>query len=116
MKASAIALGVSTLVASDSPLCGDALYMAPEDGGRRVQRRMTKHFGALRDNWPSRRRGMILVSPVATRGMLLKLETPPWGVSGRRFLSGDVCHIARAQKLLGSVHGNYPWELLRSVW
>jgi AAA domain len=51
---SSVASGVITLVGSGSPVCGDALYMALEDGERRVQRRMTKYFGGLRDSWPSR--------------------------------------------------------------
>jgi hypothetical protein len=30
------------------------LYFALEDGERRIQRRLTKHFGALRNTWPKR--------------------------------------------------------------
>ena len=51
---SSIAEGVSTLVASDQPACGDVLYLSLEDSDRRVQRRMTKHFGGRRECWPSR--------------------------------------------------------------
>jgi hypothetical protein len=32
------------------------LYLALEDNRRRLQRRLTKYFGAFRDNWPSRLR------------------------------------------------------------
>jgi hypothetical protein len=50
----AIANGVSVLASGDHPLQGDVLYLNLEDGDRKAQRRMTKHFGALRQNWPSR--------------------------------------------------------------
>jgi phage/plasmid primase-like uncharacterized protein len=55
--ASAIALG-NRLFAADNldmpPICGDVLHLALEDSDRRIQRRMTKHFGANRENWPAR--------------------------------------------------------------
>jgi hypothetical protein len=51
---SSIAGGVSTLVSSDESLCGDVLYLSLEDNDRRVQRRMTKYFGGIRECWPSR--------------------------------------------------------------
>jgi hypothetical protein len=50
----AIAHGTSPLVTAAEPVCGDVLYLSLEDGERRVQRRMTKHFGAHRDCWPGR--------------------------------------------------------------
>jgi hypothetical protein len=50
----AIANGTSTLVANEHPACGDVLYLSLEDGRRRMQRRMTKYFGGLRDNHPRR--------------------------------------------------------------
>ena len=50
----AIANGVSVLALGDHPLQGDVLYLNLEDGDRKAQRRMTKHFGALRQNWPGR--------------------------------------------------------------
>src|SRR5260370_10590108 len=50
---SAVARGVSTLVSSDEPPAqGDVLYLNLEDGERRAQRRMTKHFGSMREAWP----------------------------------------------------------------
>lgn len=54
--ACAVAKGDVTLVAPNgaAPACGDVLYLALEDNLRRLQRRMTKHYGALRDNWPAR--------------------------------------------------------------
>ena len=39
----AIANGVSVLVASDPPILGDVLYLNLEDGDRRAQRRITKY-------------------------------------------------------------------------
>jgi hypothetical protein len=54
--ASAVAQGTITLI-SDSdtpPACGDVLHLSLEDGKQRLQRRMTKYFGALRSNWPAR--------------------------------------------------------------
>jgi AAA domain len=51
---SSIAGGVTTLVSADEPLCGDVLYLSLEDNRRRVQRRMTKYFGGIRECWPSR--------------------------------------------------------------
>jgi hypothetical protein len=55
--ASAVALG-NRIFAADNvevvPICGDVLHLALEDSDRRIQRRMTKHFGAIRDNWPER--------------------------------------------------------------
>jgi hypothetical protein len=53
---SAVALGNSVLVSevSESPAGGDVLHLALEDGHRRMQRRMTRYFGALRQNWPAR--------------------------------------------------------------
>jgi len=50
----AVATGRVTLVASDNPVQGDVLYLALEDTPRRLQRRLTKYFGAQRDNWPAR--------------------------------------------------------------
>jgi hypothetical protein len=50
----AIASGTTTLVVSDRPACGDALYLALEDNERRLQRRLTKYFGVQRENWPER--------------------------------------------------------------
>jgi hypothetical protein len=49
---SSIAGGVSALVATDEPARGDVLYLSLEDNKRRVQRRMTKHFGGCRECWP----------------------------------------------------------------
>jgi hypothetical protein len=49
----AVANGVSVLASADHPLQGDVLYLNLEDGDRKAQRRMTKHFGALRQNWPA---------------------------------------------------------------
>ena len=51
---SSIANGVSALVSADEPIAGDVLYLSLEDNTRRVQRRMTTHFGALRECWPRR--------------------------------------------------------------
>lgn len=52
---SSIAGGVSPLVSADEPpACGDVLWLSLEDNNRRVQRRMTKHFGARRECWPER--------------------------------------------------------------
>jgi AAA domain/Transcriptional regulator, AbiEi antitoxin len=50
----AIASGTVTLVPSDHPPCGDVLYLALEDNARRLQRRLTKYFGARRECWPAR--------------------------------------------------------------
>jgi hypothetical protein len=50
----AIASGTVTLVPSDHPPCGDVLYLALEDNARRLQRRLTKYFGAQRECWPAR--------------------------------------------------------------
>jgi AAA domain len=50
----AISTGVVTLVASDDPPCGDALYLSLEDNPRRVQRRLTKYFGVQKESWPTR--------------------------------------------------------------
>jgi hypothetical protein len=51
----ALANGVTVLVSDDRPPAhGDVLYLNLEDGERRAQRRMTKYFGARRDNWPKR--------------------------------------------------------------
>jgi hypothetical protein len=55
--ASAVALG-NRIFAADNldvvPICGDVLHLALEDSDRRIQRRMTKHFGINRENWPER--------------------------------------------------------------
>ena len=48
------AMRQSSLVDVDYPVCGDVLYLNLEDGDRRAQRRMTKYFGAERENWPQR--------------------------------------------------------------
>jgi RecA-family ATPase len=50
----AVATGRVTLVATDDPVQGDVLYLALEDTPRRLQRRLTKYFGAQRENWPAR--------------------------------------------------------------
>jgi hypothetical protein len=51
----AIANGVMVLASDNGPPAhGDVLHLNLEDGDRRFQRRMTKHFGGLRDNWPKR--------------------------------------------------------------
>jgi hypothetical protein len=50
----AVANGVVTLVASEQPPHGDVLYLALEDNPRRLQRRLTKYFGAQKENWPER--------------------------------------------------------------
>jgi hypothetical protein len=50
----AVANGVSVLISTDQPAHGDVLYLNLEDGFRRAQRRLTKYFGGLRDNWPKR--------------------------------------------------------------
>jgi hypothetical protein len=54
--ASSVAQGTITLVSDPNtpPACGDVLHLSLEDGKRRLQRRMTKYFGALRRNWPAR--------------------------------------------------------------
>jgi AAA domain-containing protein len=52
----AVASGSVTLVASDHPVQGDILYLALEDTPRRLQRRLTKYFGAQRETWPARLR------------------------------------------------------------
>jgi hypothetical protein len=54
---STVALGRTSLTGGggDQPVPGgDVLYLALEDGERRLQRRMTKHFGAQRECWPER--------------------------------------------------------------
>ena len=50
------ATGLVTLMAPNgmAPACGDVLYLALEDNLRRLQRRMTKHYGGLGENWPQR--------------------------------------------------------------
>jgi hypothetical protein len=51
----AVAGGRSTLAASDQPPpVGDVLYLALEDNPRRLQRRLAKYFGDLRETWPAR--------------------------------------------------------------
>lgn len=50
----AVASGTVTLVASDQPVHGDVCYLALEDTPRRLQRRLTKYFGAQRETWPKR--------------------------------------------------------------
>jgi hypothetical protein len=50
---SSVALGAITLV-SELPAQGDVLHLTLEDGERRFQRRMKKHFGPDRRNWPER--------------------------------------------------------------
>jgi hypothetical protein len=50
----AVANGVVTLVESEQPPHGDVLYLALEDNPRRLQRRLTKYFGAQKENWPER--------------------------------------------------------------
>jgi RecA-family ATPase len=52
----AVATGRVTLVPSDHPVQGDVLYLALEDTPRRLQRRLTKYFGAQRETWPARLR------------------------------------------------------------
>ena len=54
--ASAVALGRTSLTSDESasPPHGDVLYLALEDGRRRLQRRLTKYFGARRECWPAR--------------------------------------------------------------
>jgi hypothetical protein len=52
----AVAGGTVTLVPSDHPVQGDVLYLALEDTPRRLQRRLTKYFGAQRETWPARLR------------------------------------------------------------
>jgi AAA domain len=42
------------LTATDQPTVGDVLYLALEDNPRRLQRRLTKYFGGLRETWPTR--------------------------------------------------------------
>jgi hypothetical protein len=53
---SSVAIGVVTLgqTVAGPVLQGDVLYLALEDGKRRLQRRLTKHQGALPENWPQR--------------------------------------------------------------
>jgi hypothetical protein len=54
---SSVALANAVLVSPaepDKPAHGDVLYLNLEDGDRRAQRRMTKYFGANRENWPAR--------------------------------------------------------------
>jgi hypothetical protein len=50
----AIAKGVSTLVVTDKPVCGDVLYLALEDSPRRLKRRLQKFCGADKSTWPER--------------------------------------------------------------
>jgi AAA domain len=53
----AVANGTVTLTVSEdgqTPPKGDVLYLALEDGERRLQRRLTKYFGAQRECWPAR--------------------------------------------------------------
>jgi hypothetical protein len=50
----AVAGGKITLTASHQPTVGDVLYLALEDNPRRLQRRLTKYFGGLRETWPGR--------------------------------------------------------------
>jgi AAA domain len=50
----AVANGVVTLTATDSPAQGDVAYLALEDNPRRLQRRLTKYFGAQKETWPKR--------------------------------------------------------------
>jgi hypothetical protein len=54
--ACAVALGRISLTAGEceSPPDGDVLFLALEDGKRRLQRRLTKYFGARRECWPAR--------------------------------------------------------------
>jgi hypothetical protein len=52
-----ISLGNTVFGQSDDgqpPLQGDVLYLALEDNRRRLRRRMTKHYGPDRENWPPR--------------------------------------------------------------
>jgi AAA domain len=51
-----VATGVGTLAPSDQPAVGDVLYLALEDNPRRLQRRLAKYFGSVRENWPARLR------------------------------------------------------------
>src|SRR5215470_12349955 len=51
----AVAGGKSTLMTGNlPPPVGDVLYLALEDNPRRLQRRLTKYFGGLRETWPAR--------------------------------------------------------------
>jgi hypothetical protein len=50
----AVAGGTITLTASAQPPVGDVLYLALEDNPRRLQRRLTKYFGAFSETWPAR--------------------------------------------------------------
>src|SRR5271169_846900 len=50
----AIANGLPVLASGDRHLQGDVLYLNLEDGDRKAQRRMTKYFGAMSQNWPRR--------------------------------------------------------------
>jgi hypothetical protein len=54
--ASSVAQGAITLISDPNTpqACGDVLHLSLEDGKRRLQRRMTKYFGAIRRNWPVR--------------------------------------------------------------
>jgi len=53
--ATAVASGRVTMMASTGPVpIGDVLFLALEDGERRLQRRLTKYYGAQRENWPAR--------------------------------------------------------------
>jgi hypothetical protein len=56
LLSSAVATGAVALgqVAAGPLPQGDVLYLALEDGERRLQRRMTKLLGALPENWPLR--------------------------------------------------------------
>src|SRR5262249_32029074 len=47
--------GTPVLITTDDPPAhGDVLYLALEDNNRRLQRRLTKYFGAQRECWPDR--------------------------------------------------------------
>jgi hypothetical protein len=54
--AGATALGRTTLSSDPNtpPTPGDVLHLTLEDGERRFQRRMRKHYGPIRSNWPAR--------------------------------------------------------------
>jgi hypothetical protein len=52
----AVASGTVALASEDGqpPPSGDVLHLALEDSERRLQRRLTKYFGARRECWPAR--------------------------------------------------------------
>jgi hypothetical protein len=53
--ATAVASGRVTMMASAGQVpIGDVLFLALEDGERRLQRRLTRYYGAQRENWPAR--------------------------------------------------------------